>query len=172
MTRIKLVFLLVAFSISYAAFAQTGPDAGVDTVLMRNGIFRSMPDAVSVSQSQAVRNAVEERVIFNETSEYNGYRIRIYFDNSQNAREASSAIMASFVSRHPDMPAYRTFDSPNFKVTVGDFRTRSEALAALRIIQMEFPSAFIVREKFRFPSLPGEVVLQADTLQVKPSIGL
>lgn len=168
MNRVRFILLLVALSVSSAVMAQTNWNAEVDTVLMKNGIFESMPAAVNVSQSRAVRNAVDERVIANETSAFNGYRIRIYFDNSQNAREASSSILASFVASHPDMPAYRTFDSPNFKVTVGDFRTRSEALAALKHIQAEYPSAFIVREKFKFPSLPGDAVLRADSLNVHP----
>lgn len=170
MTRIKLAIFFAALGISSVAAAQNNWNAVVDTVLMRNGIFNSMPDAVSVLQSQTVRDAVDERVLSNEASEFNGYRIRIYFDNSQNAREASSAILSDFESGHPDMPAYRTFDSPNFKVTVGDFRTRSEALAALKAIQTEFPSAFIVREKFKFPALPGDVLLQTDSLKIQPAL--
>ena len=41
---------------------------------------------------------------------------------------------------------YMNFVNPNFKVTVGDFRTRSEALALLETVKKDFPSAFIVKE--------------------------
>lgn len=164
----KLTMLLTFVSVTCALYAQTNFKAPVDSALMQKGIFGAMPESVNVLQTMAVWGTVKGRIADNELSEFNGYRIRIYFDNSQNAREASSAILSAFEEVHPDIPAYRTFDSPNFKVTVGNFRTRSEALATLKAIQPEYPSAFIVREKFRFPFLPGDFVPVADSLNVQP----
>lgn len=164
----KLTMLLAFVSVTCALYAQTNFKAPVDSALMQKGIFGAMPESVNVMQTLAVWGTVKGRIADNELSEYDGYRVRIYFDNSQDAREASSAILSRFEEAHPDIPAYRTFDSPNFKVTVGDYRTRSEALATLRTIQPEYPSAFIVREKFKYPSLPGDYVSGADSLKVQP----
>ena len=49
--------------------------------------------------------------------------------------------------------AYRSYTSPNFKVSVGNFRTRVDAEILLREIQEEFPDAFIARERFKYPSM-------------------
>ena len=155
----KLTVLLVSAALGCVSYAQTQSGVAIDSVLMQKGIFGVMSGSVNVRQTQAVRDIVEGRIAQNEVSGFDGYRIRIYFDNSQDARDASSSILEAFETSHPDIPAYRTFDSPNFKVTVGDFRTRSEALAALRSMQPEYPSAFIVREKFKYPSLPVDSVL-------------
>lgn len=138
----------------------------VDTTLVGRSIFAIMPAGVTVFQTDEVRESVYRRIGENDVSNFNGYRIRIYFDNSQHAREESSSVMYRFKLKYPEMSAYRTFDSPNFKVTVGDFRTRSEALSALKSIQADFRSAFIVREKFKYPALSGEQDFRVDTLRV------
>ena len=82
--------------------------------------------------------------------ELQGYRIRIFFSNDQNARDASAYAALMFAERFPGYSVYRSFVNPNFKVTVGDFRTRSEALAMLNALKNDFPGAFIVRERIRY----------------------
>ena len=58
-----------------------------------------------------------------------------------------------FNTLYPHIQAYRSFASPNFKVTAGNFRTRLEAEALLQRIKGDFPDAFIVRERFKYPTI-------------------
>ena len=55
-----------------------------------------------------------------------------------------------------DVKAYRTYANPYFKVTVGDFRNRSEAMELLTRIKPLFPSAFIVKEHICSPVVDQE----------------
>ena len=55
-----------------------------------------------------------------------------------------------FQSHFGGYNVYRNFVNPNFKVTVGDFRTKSEALAFLEAVRADFPAAFIVRENIHY----------------------
>lgn len=142
------------------------PAANVDSSLVGKSVFDVLPECVSVNQSQAVGSALSVRTSENSESMFNGYRIRIYFDNGQNSRSESESTMLRFKTRHPEIQAYRTFTSPYFKVTVGDYRTRSEALAALKAIHPEFPAAFIVRDKFKYPQAVNSVTVRVDTLHV------
>jgi hypothetical protein len=41
--------------------------------------------------------------------------------------------------------------SPNFRVRVGDFRTKNEALKLYREIKSNYPVAFIVADEIDFP---------------------
>ena len=66
---------------------------------------------------------------------------------------------------YPGIQAYRSYASPNFKVTVGNFRTRLDAEALLRQIKGDFPDAFIVRERFKYPSI-GSVDLHPEEIPV------
>ena len=96
----------------------------------------------------------------------NGFRVRIFFDNKQNSRGASEAAMNRFKGAFPGIPAYRSFTSPHFKVTVGDFRTKSEALRLLQAVKGMFPSAFIVKERINYPAADRGHAYVADTVQV------
>ncbi len=49
------------------------------------------------------------------------------------------------------MAAYRTYSNPFFRVTVGDFRTKSEAMQLLLQVKGAFPTAFIVKETIGYP---------------------
>lgn len=128
-------------------------EAQIDSTLAGLDIYGALPKNVLVKQSSKIRAAVAGQIESNSRKMYTGFRIRIYFDNAQNSREQSLSIMKRFEENHPDIAVYRSYAAPNFKVTVGNFRSRADAEAALFLIQPEYPSAFIVREKFKYPSL-------------------
>ena len=104
-------------------------------------------------QTPAVRAALTRQVSSNAGKSYSGFRIRLFFASNRTAREESSAVIRRFNELYPHVEAYRSFSSPNFKVTVGNFRTRIEAEAFLRKVKGDFPDAFIVRERFKYPSI-------------------
>ena len=92
--------------------------------------------------------------------------MRIFFDNKQTARQESEAVLKRFESLHRDIKAYRTYANPYFKVTVGDFRTKSEAMEVLSRIKTEFPSAFVVKENIEYPIVDRSNVYVVDTIKV------
>jgi len=82
-----------------------------------------------------------------------GYRIRIFNNNEQTARETTLELEKQFREKYPDTAVYRTFADPNFRVTAGDFRTKSEAEKFKREIDKDFPKSYVVRENINFPPL-------------------
>ena len=50
-----------------------------------------------------------------------------------------------FTKLYPDIPAQITFDSPYYKLTVGNFRTKNEALKTKHKITKNFPGAHPVQ---------------------------
>lgn len=83
----------------------------------------------------------------------NGYRIRIFSDNKQNSRQESEALVLLLEAKYPNVKAYRSYSSPYFRVSIGDFRTLNEAKAFLEIVKIEYPKAYPVKEKINFPPL-------------------
>lgn len=170
MKRAVLIFVVMLGAALWPAFGQirSGQDSlatavrdslryegsiRLDSTLLHKDIFEIMPsrgrgDAadVKVNQSDEVRSTMRDRIASSSFRKLQGYRVRIYFSNAQNAREASLAAVQLFKEHHPGHNVYRSFISPNFKVTVGDFRSRSEALVLLNAVKSDFPAAFIVRE--------------------------
>lgn len=128
----------------------------VDSTLVGKSVFSVLPSKTKVHQSQAISTAFSNVVKANSTRVQSGYRVRIFFDSKQTARAESENVLAKFASAHPGIPAYRSYQNPFFKVTVGDLRTRSEALQLLQQLKGEFPTAFVVKENINYPEVePG-----------------
>ena len=70
------------------------------------------------------------------------------------------------MEQYNDVAAYRSYVNPYFKVTVGDFRTKSEAMQLLQKIRGAFPSAFIVKENINYPVVDRERPVVEDTVRV------
>ena len=145
----------------------------VDSLLLGADVFQAMPEkangkaGVVIRQSQMVEESMRTHVIDNRTRPITGYRIRIFFDNSQNARKNSASTLDEFLSSFRGIPAYRSYANPYFKVTVGDYRTKAEAMANLANIKKSFPSAFIVKEKINYPQIGSRLMTTVvDTVKV------
>ena len=149
------------------------PVATVDTTLVGKDVFLLMPARqmgdkvdVKINQTDAVKDAMRRQVSENAGRTLSGYRVRIFFDNKQTARVESEETLKRFESMYHDVVAYRTYANPYFKVTVGDFRTRSEAVKLLERIKGAFPSAFVVKENIEFPVVDRDNAYVTDTVKV------
>lgn len=86
----------------------------------------------------------------NSKAKIKGYRVKIHFGAD---KAKAKEIKAKFISRFPDVPAYEKYDQPNFNIRVGDFRTKLEAYRFYKLVQPDFPSAFIVQDDIEFPEI-------------------
>lgn len=69
-----------------------------------------------------------------------GYRIQAFDDNNvRTAKHEAQNRKRQIESRFPEYKVYTQFNSPYWRVKVGDFRTRSEAEAALAALRSAFP---------------------------------
>lgn len=187
----KFIVILTAaftalFSVSADAQEQVVPEgyelvdslvyrhvSGVDSLLAGKDVFHVMPlkarggkADVEIYQSQDIANSLRGQVQANSSRAIGGYRVRIFFDNKQSARTASEETLRKFERMYHDVKAYRTYANPYFKVTVGDFRTKSEAMELLSRIKRDFPSAFVVKENIGFPVVDKENAFYVDTVKV------
>ena len=184
--RMKLFFhtclaAVAAFLLlSGSAMGQTSKDtvivrraAALDSTLAGKSIFNMLPSKskggkadVTVHQSSAIQKAMASHISGNSSRTMSGYRVRIYFDNQQNSRAVSENAMRRFESLYPGIAAYRNYQAPFFKVTVGDFRTKSEAMELLQAIKATFPTAFVVKENINYPVIDRYHSYVIDTVKV------
>ena len=149
------------------------PVALLDSALVGRSVTSAMPSKlngdpanVHISQSEEISKALEQQINNNQTRKISGYRVRIFFDNRQNSRTESEAAIRRFNALHPGTAAYRSYVNPYFKVTVGDFRTKSEAMELLNRIQRDFPTAFVVKENINYPVIDINNSYIVDTVKV------
>jgi hypothetical protein len=80
-----------------------------------------------------------QKEINKDTENDNRLKIQIFNGNLRNARKVKS----EFEAKHKDVPAKIKFETPNYKVWVGNFRTSLEAERYLAEVQEMFPNAFV-----------------------------
>ena len=133
----------------------------LDTAYVGRDVFD-----IDVRQTPELAGSMLQYLGANPSRVMSGYRVRIFFDNKQSAKVESENTLGKFSEKYRDVPAYRTYANPYFKVTVGDCRTKSEAMALLGRIKADFPSAFVVKENISFPVLDPEHTYDIDTVKV------
>lgn len=104
----------------------------------------SQTGKVSINQDQKITTLLELKKEMNKNEEDSErYKIQIYSGNRVGAQNAENEFKDAFSDWHPTMQ----YETPNFKVWTGNFRTRLEADRALVRIKKTFPSAFIFKPK-------------------------
>lgn len=100
----------------------------------------------SVTGDVAVNAMVERHVEFNNrVKTIPGFRVQIASFSGANSKNSAFSLRDRFVIDYPAVQAYIVFDEPNFKVKVGDFRTRLEAYAFLQQIK-EVYKGYIIKD--------------------------
>ncbi len=110
--------------------------------------------SVTLLQDVRIHAIIERQVTLNNRKGgIDGYRIQVFFNSGRDAREEAIRLKATFLSEHPDLPVYIVYHSPFYKVRIGDFRSKYEALGVFRQIRRKYPTAYIVKDVIPFPDL-------------------
>lgn len=87
---------------------------------------------------------------YKSTYSLKGYRVQIY---SGNKKQPANQTRSNFLRLHPKTKAHLTYIQPHYKVRVGDFRTKLEALKYKNRIINEFPNCYIVKDEIDIAEL-------------------
>jgi SPOR domain len=138
-----------------ASYSQTtGSEKSRDEIFKRLSKKRPGQGEISVVQDARLEEVLSEYISINQQK--NGipaYWIRIYSGSGHDAREKAYQTKAKFLTKYEGIKDKVVYDDPNFKVYIGGYRVKSEALKLLKTIQRDFPSAFIVYDIIDFPDL-------------------
>ena len=113
---------------------------------------------VEVDKNPKVDSLIGNYLVGGKTSNGNtpssdGFRVQIYNGSD---RKGAYAAQAKFQDKYPTVPTYLTYREPNFKVHVGDYRSRLEAEKMMEDLKDYFASLFIIEEKINLPKLDTE----------------
>ncbi len=75
-----------------------------------------------------------------------GYKISIFRGSGQTTRKDAELTRSRFISKYENVECKLEFEYPNWKVYVGNFRTKSEALQFLHKISSDYPDEPFIRE--------------------------
>ncbi|MFB9842264.1 SPOR domain-containing protein [Mucilaginibacter ginsenosidivorans] len=106
---------------------------------------------VEVIKDPKVDTLIARRAELNKAvsgEQVNGFRVQIF--TGANRKDAYSA-QTKFQEEFPDIRSYVIYSEPNFKVRVGDFRSRMEAEKLQDELRKTFMGTFIITEKVNQP---------------------
>lgn len=97
-----------------------------------------------ITVDKGIEENYYKHLVYNSKNpEVLGYRIRIYSGSGIDAKQQANRVRSLFLSKYPEIGADLQYDAPDYKVYVGDCRTRSEVLKLFNQIKRDFPYAFI-----------------------------
>ena len=103
---------------------------------------------IEIVQDSRVDLLVSKHIRINQTFKTSeGFRIQLFSDSGNNSKTRAQSLQDELIARFPAMGVYLSFKSPNYKVRIGDFRTRLDAQRFLNEISIDFPNAFIVSDQ-------------------------
>lgn len=146
MKRFLLVFISVLTS--QLLIAQVSVSAQNNEKSNRPEIIKNL----NINQDPRLDNMLSWHIENNRTrNKIEGFRVEIFFSSDFDAKEKAIRKKKEFLSVYPDNAVHVKYISPNFRVRVGDFRTKNEALKLYREIKSNYPVAFIVADEIDFP---------------------
>ena len=118
--------------------------AGASTVVSAQNITYDIEP--SVQEASRLHTDAWEKV-----GKMNIFCIQLGSYSGENSGTKAQSIVnelnAQFRSRGINAQAYSVFDAPNHKVRVGNFSTKQEAYGMFHELQVQYPGAFITRDK-------------------------
>jgi hypothetical protein len=156
----RTLFLFFVLLVSTASFSY-GQSFVKTTDIFKKSADKTTGGHLNINQNYAIDTLISRYILANvNLSKLNngnfgmaGFRIQIYSSSNRNAREESNKADADFISKFPDIISYPLYAEPGyFKIRVGDFRTKTEAMKLFLTISKVFPDSYIVPDIINFPS--------------------
>jgi len=124
---LEIIFLSV-YGYSQSANVIVHKDSRLDNFIKQRGMI--IPPATSPQMS--------------------GYRIQLIFDSNKKIVDDARS---KFISQHPKVDTYISYNAPHFTLKVGDFRSKQDAEKIKDELMRDFPTCFIVKETINLPRI-------------------
>jgi hypothetical protein len=95
-----------------------------------------------------IHKLLETKRTENLNKKITGYRIQLYYGLSESK---AKTVRNKFIELFPDYSVRLFYSQPEWKVHVGNYRTKLEAERALKVIKPEFGNAFILKTSINIP---------------------
>jgi hypothetical protein len=107
---------------------------------------------IEIIQDSRVDELVKKHIQANQAlNTIDGFRIQVFSDSGINSKNKAQTVSDEFQARFPGMGVYFTFKSPNYRVRIGDFRTKLDAQRFLIELTADYPNAFIIADQINLP---------------------
>lgn len=138
-----LIFSFLFLGLAQLSRAQTGiVKVEKDTLISQLQAFRAANDINPTSNMVSLKvKPVDKKN--GRRVKARGFRVQIF---SGSSRSEAYAAQADFDKHYKDFDSYVSYQEPNYRVKVGDFRSRSEATNFMRELRSRYRNVFVFTE--------------------------
>lgn len=102
---------------------------------------------VIIHQEEGVSFLLDTHIEMNRRQRYfDGYRIQLYSSSGQKAKHLALEVKGKVLKLFPEEPVYISFTAPFWRVRVGNYRNKHEALGLMNRLKREFPNSYVVKD--------------------------
>jgi hypothetical protein len=131
--------------VAYQDFSKKLEDSAI--VLQYDTSSKALNGSLTVNQDERLEVLLQDYV---DSKKIKGFRIQLF---SGNSRWEAVKVKSDFLKKYKEEKApHLVYQSPNFKIRVGDYRNRLEAQKFLERYKADYPSAFIVQDEIEVGS--------------------
>jgi len=117
-------------------------------------LFEEKPGCgtVDIRQDEKLERMLGELIRLNaQYPDIPRYWIRIFSDSGQGSRERAYEAKGRFLRNYDGIRSEVVYKNPNYKVYIGGYRSKSEALKVKERIRHDFPYAFVIFDRMNLP---------------------
>lgn len=142
MTRIFLIISLIISSLSVSAQSIADRlDKRTNVKIAQPAQLRARLVSSKPAETIVAEETEVETVTPSSTTTGGGYRVQVFSDNNPRTAKGEAQSKAAAISEmFPQWATYITYDSPYWRLRVGDFRTYDDATHAVVELKNALPS--------------------------------
>ncbi len=147
----KCLFCIILLSgvFSFISKAQMPEDYSGDD---NQGIFTRLQEessgegVINIDQSDRMEQFIQMHIAMNKRSGgVEGFRVQLFSGSGNKARKEALEVKGEVLSQLPDADVFVEYSAPFWRVRVGSFRHKHEALPLLEKLQKKFPACYVVK---------------------------
>jgi hypothetical protein len=146
MKQVLLLSIIIFFTKAITAqvsYSNNTSDGSSDPEIIKNTHIQQDPLLTEMLEWHVSNNKKDKQI--------EGFRVEIFFSSDADAKEKALKKKVEFLKLYPENTVHIKYVAPNFRVRVGDFRTKNEALKLFKEIKNTYPLSFIVTDNIDFP---------------------
>lgn len=149
----KLIQIVIVILLPLGTIAQQG-QTQTNSMLYIVQQHEQGKGTIVIHQDQHITQLLNNRLWQNSKNPgMQGFRIRIFSELGQTARQRSTEVMNAFMQKYPGVKVYQSYENPYWKISIGNFRNKESAQRFYQEILKDYPKAFLIPDWIYFPTL-------------------
>ncbi len=145
--KLKWQYIICSIMLFFSVQQSWAQDDTKKNIFLDLTEFNASEGRIHIYQTPDLRLLFNDYIDQKEKEKgFAGYRIQIFSRSGHTARTEANKIRNEFVSKYPDYKIHILYEDPNFKLRIGDFRTKTQALEVLEIVKENYKGAYLVKD--------------------------